>query len=414
MSGKTRVLYILLAFVASTLLWIYVVGVENPQKEDVISGVPVTFIGTDEIYEDYDLMMTSEKRATVDLTVMGSIRDIAELNTHKESITVEVDLSRYNSAGTKQVNYTVIIPNEDVTLLDQSPYYLNVTLENVITTAVEVRLRNDGSVSEGFITKTPTIEPASILVTGPRELVSGISYAEAVWTRENVDSTITADVAYSLYTADGEPVESEALSVNAETVSVTMPVQKMKTIPLAVKIVGGAGAAETDAKWVIDPPEIEVAGEPSIVDGLNSFDVGTIDLADVLGAAEFTFPISLPNGVESLSGEEECSVSVTLEGLAVKTVVCDDIVAINQPEGLAVNVITNERSITLRGRAEDLDEIEPINVRMIADLRGAGITESGRYTVDADVYVDGFPNVGVLGKYNISIELIPEDEVPGE
>lgn len=410
MAGRTRILYILIAFVASVLLWIYVVGVENPQKEDVISGVPVTFIGVDEIYEDYDLMMTSEKHATVDLTVMGSIRDIAELNTHKESITVEADLSRYNSAGTKQVNYTVTIPDEDVTLLDQSPYYLNVTLENVITTAVEVRLRNDGSVSEGFITKTPTIEPASILVTGPRELVSGIGYAEAVWTRQNVDSTITADVGYSLYTDDGELVESEELNVNYETVNVTMPVQKMKTLPLSVKIVGGAGAAETDAKWTIDPAEIEVAGEPSIVDALNSVDVGSIDLADVLGTAEFTFPISLPNGVESLSGEGECSVSVTLEGLSVKSIVCDNIVAINQPEGLAVNVITNERSITLRGRAEDIDGIEPLNLRVVADLRGTGITESGRYTVDADVYVDGFPDVGVLGEYNVSVELMPEDE----
>ncbi len=410
MAGRTRILYILIAFVASVLLWIYVVGVENPQKEDVISGVPVTFIGVDEIYEDYDLMMTSEKHATVDLTVMGSIRDIAELNTHKESITVEADLSRYNSAGTKQVNYTVTIPDEDVTLLDQSPYYLNVTLENVITTAVEVRLRNDGSVSEGFITKTPVIEPASILVTGPRELVSGIGYAEAVWTRQNVDSTITADVGYSLYTDDGGLVESEELNVNYETVSVTMPVQKMKTLPLSIRIVGGAGAVETDAKWTIEPAEIEVAGEPSIVDALNSIDVGSIDLADVLGTAEFTFPISLPNGVESLSGEEECSVSVTLEGLSVKSIVCDNIVAINQPEGLAVNVITNERSITLRGRAEDLDGIEPINLRVVADLRGTGITESGRYTVDADVYVDGFPDVGVLGEYSISVKLVPEDE----
>ena len=412
MNGKTKLLYVLLAFVISVMLWIYVVGVESPQKEDTITGVPVTFVGVDEIYEDYDLVITSEKRVTVDLTVFGSMRDIAALNNDKESISVVADLSHVNSAGTRQLTYTVTLPNENVTLLERSPYYLSVTLEKVMTSAVEIYLRNDGSVTEGYIAKTPLMDPVSLLVTGPQELVERVHHAEVVWSRENMDTTLTMDLPYEFCDEEGNVVSGEGLEVNYEFVNVTVPVLKMKTIPLSVEFIDGAGATGANATADIYPPVIEIAGDASVIDGLNNLVVGTVDLKDVVGSTDISFPINLPNGVESLSGETECTAHVRIEGLAVKNIDCEQITAIYPPEGLVPSIITVRRTVTLRGSEADIALIEPTNIRIVADLSEAGIAERGRYTVPAVVYVDGFPNVGVIGTHSIALELIPEDELP--
>lgn len=410
MTGKTKILYILLSLFASILLWIYVVGVESPEKEDTISDVQVNFLGVDELYEDYDLVITSDKNVTVDLTVFGSIKDIAALNTNKEDIVVEADLSRISTSGTKQISYTVDLGNNDVTLLDRSPYYLSVKLETVKTSAVEVQLVNNGSVADGFIAKTPQLEPASLQITGPEELVASVDRAEVVWTRKNMDSTLTLDLDYTFYDKSGSVVDAEGLTVNYDVVNVTIPIQKTKSIPLELEFIDGAGATSGNARYEIDPPYIEVAGEPSVIDGLNSIVVGEIDLAGVLGSMSETFDIKLPNGVESLSGEENCSAIVRLEGVSTAAIVCENITAINPPEGFVAELITLRRTVTLRGPSSDIPQVDDINVRIVVDLAEANITKEGRYTVEATAYVDGYPNVGVVGVQRIAVEIIPEGE----
>ncbi len=409
MKGKTKVLYILIAFVASVLLWVYVVGVERPQKEETISGIPVTFVGEDVIYEDFDLVITSERRPTVNLTVMGSITDIAALNTNKESIKVEADIRNINSAGQKFVNYTVTLPNEDVVLLEQSPYSLSVQFGKVQTVAVPVNLKNSGSVAEDYIAKTPIIEPASLQITGPADVVEQIETAEVTWTRQNVDQTLTVDLDYILLDGEGKEIPTDDLSANHEVVSVTIPVQKTKTVPLVVEFKDGGGATSKNAAATIDPPTIEIAGEPSVVDGLNSINVGTIDLAEVVGSWNADYDIPLPNGVESISGESRCNVSVQMSGLKIETIVCDNVTAIHPPEGYVAELITRERSVTLRGPAEDMDRLEATDVRIVVDLAEQGITEPGKHTVPATVYVDGFTTISELYQVNIAVEILPEE-----
>ncbi len=410
MTGKTKVLYILISFLASVLLWIYVIGVESPEKEDTITGVPVVFLGVDELYEDHELVITSDKTLTVDLKVFGSIKDIAALNTNKEDIVVEVDLSRVTTAGTKQLSYTVDLGNGDVTLLDRSPYYLGVKLETVRTGAVEVELVNEGSIADGFIAKTPKLEPASLQITGPEELVNSVARAEVVWTRKNMDTTLTLDLDYKFYDADGAQVPTSELSVNYDVVTVTFPIHKTKSIPLELSYVGGAGATEKHARATIDPASITVSGDASVIDGLNSIVVGEIDLGAVVGSTSETFDIKLPNGVESLSGEESCVASVRLEGLATAELVCDNITVINHPEGLVGVPITLRRTVVLRGPSADIAQVEEINLRIVVDLAESGLTEQGRYTVDAKTYIDGYPDVGVLGAARIAVELMTEEE----
>lgn len=408
MKGKTRALYILIAFVASVLLWIYVVGIERPQKEDVITGVPVTFVGEEAMFEDYDLIITSDKRPTVSLTVMGSIHDVAALNTNKESIVVQASLSNIKSTGLKQISYTVTLPNDDVTLLEQAPYYLSVKVEKVSMMPVEVKINNKGSVAEEYIAKTPVLEPASLQISGPEDTVARIDHAEVVWTRENMDQTLTLDLGYVLYDAEGAVIPMDGLTANYDVVSVTIPIQKTKSLPLTVGFTDGGGASAANATYTVDPPYIEIAGEPSVIDGLNSLEVANVNLADVVGAWSNSYEIQLPNGVESISGESVCKVTVELTGLKVAQINCDNITAIHAPEGYIAELVTRERQVTLRGPAADIEQIDASNVRIVADLEGQNIIERGRYTVDATVYVDGYNTVSELYPITIVVEVVPE------
>lgn len=135
-----------------------------------------------------------------------------------------------------------------------------------------------------------------------------------------------------------------------------------------------------------------------------------MNLADVVGAWSQSYEIQLPNGVESISGESECTVTVELTGLKVAQISCDNISAIHVPEGYTAETITRERQVTLRGPAADIDQIDASNVRIVADLEGQNIIERGRYTVGATVYVDGFTTVSELYPVTIVVEVVPEGD----
>ena len=59
--------------------------------------------------------------------------------------------------------------------------------------------------------------------------------------------------------------------------------------------------------------------------------------------------------------------------------------------------------MTIRGSAEDLASIRAENLTAVADL--SEISQTGDMTVNVRIRVDGFPNTGAIGTYQIAISV---------
>jgi len=413
MQGKTKILYIIISVFAAVMLWFYVVGVERPEKEDTIAGIPVTFKGEDIIAEDNALVVTSSKKITVSLQVRGSFVDIASLNTQKSSITATVDLSQITTPGVHRLAYDVRLPstNNEVTLLERTPYYIEVRIEKIRSRAIEVRVdTSQMTVAEDYIAEEPVVEPHELTINGPEDKVNKIIYAEVVWDRTDMTSTTQRTLEYKLYDADDREVDMEGLTASSGSVTVTVAIQKTREVPLAVEIIHGGGAAEENTVYTISPEFITIKGEPDEVDAINVITVGSVNLAEVSPSGKFTFPIvNIPNGVINLSGERECNVSVEVKDLAVRLIPCENIIAINKPEGYTAEMITKEIQVSIRGRQEDVDMVQEHNIRVVVDLSGVP-PETDRLIIPAKVNIDGFSNVGAVGIYNVAVRISPAEQ----
>lgn len=409
---KAKIPYMLLSLLISTSLWIYFVSIEKPQKEEMISGIKVTFEGEQELYEDRKLIVTGGNKKTVSLVVRGNLIDIANLKSRKDEIVVGVDLSRISRSGNLKLPYTVILPVYNVTLLERLPSTIDLKVEEVETAAIEIVCRNEGSIAEGFLGGEPIVEPTTLQVSGSKEIVDRIAYAEVVWTRENISRTLQAELEFNLIDKNGDIIPSTGLVTNYEFIRVTMPVQKTREVNLQVQLMPGGGAVESNIAYEIKPGVITVAGDVDTIDALNTMIVGTIDLAKILSPGKIEFPIILPNEVVSLSGETTATVSITqISGLAIEGFVCNNLSVINAPEGMAVSILTTELAVNLRGPREDIGLLYDHNLRVVADMNGASVSE-GKYSVTANVYVDGFPSVGVVGEYKVIIQVTKIGEKP--
>ena len=168
-------------------------------------------------------------------------------------------------------------------------------------------------------------------------------------------------------------------------------------------MIPGGGATEENATVKIEPETITVAGSQEALEALTEISLGSVDLSQVVGSRTYTLPIDLSASLENVSGITSATVTVTVEGLSTREFIVDNIRYVNEPEGCQVTIVTQERTVQVRGREEDLDLISASQLRIVADL--SEYTSPGTYSVPVRVYLDSSSTVGVIGEYTITVTI---------
>lgn len=414
--ASSRALYIVLACILSVILWLYVASYANTDMEAELTGLEINYVGGDDILRDRKLLVTEKDQQSVSLTILGKRNVVSAIN--KDEVEVSVDLTDIRSTGVYEKVYTVTFPDsvkEDAVLIvKRSPEYVTVNIDNLITKPVEVRGDFEGSVQDGYMQEPIVYEPATVMVSGPEEVVSHIACAKVVLDRENLNRTVTGTVSYTLLDYEEKAVDTQELSMDVEEVRYTIPIVMVKDIVLTVDLIEGGGAKATNAVVEVKPNVLTVTGDAELVQGINQITLGAIDLAAFEQTYTVTYPIPLPNGAENLTGDKEAIVTVNIRGLASRHILTTKISFINVSDGYMANPITQYKEVVIRGPEEIIYLVAPDNVQLVADLSEYG-NAVGRYSVPTAVYITGFSEVGVVeGNYNVVVSLEPEPEEPPE
>lgn len=417
--AQSKTFYIVISCLASIMLWFYVVSYENRDMEVNLSGLEINYVGEDDILQDRNLLVTDKDMQTVNLTLICK-RSVGTL-LNKNNVEVFVDLTDIRATGVYEKVYTITYPSsvdeDDIIVAKKTPEFVTVNIDKLSSVPVEIREDFQGSVAEGYMREPIVYEPETVVVSGPENVVSRVSYAHVVVDRENLSKTVKGTVGFTLMDEDGNPVLSEDLSTDVETVVYTIPVVMVKDVVLKVNLLDGGGANSSNAVVEIEPKTVTLSGDVSVLNGINQLVLGTVDLSSFAQSYTGTYTIALPNNVNNLSGVKEASVTVSVKGLATKRLVTTNISFINVSEGYTPTAITQFKEVVIRGPKEIIDIVDAENIRVVGDLFNIG-NAVGRYSVPTTVYVDGYSEVGVIGsEYNVVVSLeeaVEEADMPPE
>ena len=187
------------------------------------------------------------------------------------------------------------------------------------------------------------------------------------------------------------------------TILTTLPVVKLKEVPLTVELIPGGGATGDDAQVQIEPESIMVSGDPDDLEGLKEIKLDPIELYNVYNKTNtLTRTINLSPVLTNVSGLTEAEVTVTIPDLVIRAIEVNNIEIINVPEPYIAEKVTLTSTIQIRGTQEAVDAILPSQLRIVADLKDINVILGGQ-TVPVKVYLASSDDVGVVGNYNISI-----------
>ena len=413
--GDSKILWIVVSVVLALLSWVYVTMNEGDDYQDTFDNVQVVFSGEEAMREAQGLIVTEKTRNTVSVTLKGSRREISKLKS--SDIQAVIDLSTITRPGTNSNYYYSVAFKSDVdmnsvTVENRNPRTVSFTVDRYSYKYVEVKGVFNGKVAEGFKADVSDMifEPASIRVSGPEEVISPIKSALVVIERDELDSTIKVDMGYTLVDLNDEAISENLVNVDSESVNVTFPVTSVKSVPLVLDVIHGAGTTDANVRIEYEPEGILISGDTELLKGINRITLGSLDLTEFNSTYENVFAITLPNDVVNESGISEAKVSVRLLGLQTRRLSVTNIVPINVPEGYSVDITTKSIDVTIRAPESVIGLIESNHLRAVLDLTEYTGNE-GQFTVPASIRVDGFSDAGVIDPYNYSaLVMIRQEE----
>ena len=401
---KSKLLTALLSVAIALSLWLYVVTFVSPTTDKQFQNLSVSLQG-ETLLQDRGLMITTKELPTVSLHLEGSRTNINKLS--NSNITVFADVSRIGEVGTHRLTIVPVYPsdvqNNAVNILNQNPTVITVEVERRISKEVPVDVEYVGTLPEGYMAdkENKTLSHEMVAISGPQSVIDQITSAKIYVDLEQQVESISETYTFTLCNAQDEPVDAQLVTTNVSGVSLTMKILRTKELQLLVNVIDGGGATKDNSDITISQKSILVSGSDSLLENLESLELGTINLAEILEDQVLTFPIKLPEGVTNETGVTEVTVDVQFSKLATKKVKITNIEAINVPAGLTAQLITQRLDIQIRGPKKTVEKIDVSKIVAKVDFTDAQI---GMATVKAEIIIDA-DKVGAVGTYNVTAKL---------
>lgn len=398
---RNKVLTGLLAFAVAFGLWVYVVTFISISSDRRYNNVPVTLQG-EAVLRERSLMVTTQEFPNVTLNLLGSRTELDKLNS--SNITLYADVSKIYEEGIYDVRLTPSYPSDvsenNLSVQDMKPLTVSIEIKKWASKTVPVDVIYTGTLPETYIAdkENKILDTETITISGPEIVLDTIHVAQIEVNLNDRVENINEAFHYKLCKRDGEAVDAKLVTTDVESITLNLRIARMKEVPLLLTVIDGGGATKDTAQIKIEPETIGISGSDYLLDGIESIELGSIDLNEIPIDTEMTLPFKLPEGVINESGISEAKVTVRFPTLSTKTITVTKFKTINVPKGFSAKMITKALEVQMRGPKKKIDSLEASNLTVLVDLSEA---QSGVVKIKAEITCN-ISDVSAVGIYSVS------------
>ena len=408
---KNKLAAAALSIFIAMALWLYVITTVSPGSKETYYNIPVV-LANESVLTERGLMITSQSATTATLVLSGNRTDLSKVD--QSNITIKADLSAIYEPGNQiPITYTTSFPGNVASnafvIESKSPGRIYLNVERRVSKAIPVEVKWIGSVPDGFIAdrENKLLEHPTVQITGPQSVTDQIEKAVVEVDLTDQRESISRDCTYTLCNVEGEPVDAGLITTNVEQIHLEVKIQRVKDVLLTYHLVEGGGAKAENAEIILSMDKIRVSGSEAALELMgDQLVVGTINLAEIDQNTTKTFTIPLEEGITNLTGVAEVTAEIRLTGLRTKDFLVRQINVVNVPEGLEVELITQELTIKVRGPSAQITSLKSDDVMVVVDFTGAEVG-TATFPVRA-VFTDGFRDVGIFKSESVSASVLPQ------
>ena len=404
----------ILSLVLALIMWFVIYLQNTPNSNETISNVPVSISYENSMAQDLGLEIIGDATATVDVNVTGSRYTVQNLTA--DDFTARVSLSSVTRAGTYTLSIQVIrnVVSDEYTITSWTPEEIQLTFDQIVTRTFPVEVNTPNlTAADGYLMETPYADIDYVTVTGPQTEVDQISRcAVTIDAERELTETLTTSGTIQFYDAAGSVIYRQNLEYDHDTVTVTIPIYKTRTLDLQVEFVNVPRDIPIEQLgYTLSRDTILVASPSETIDNIDAITVGPIDFREIDIGTEITLDITLNAGLKNVENVDSVTVTFPSYGLTSRTmdVSKDNFVIENLPSGYTVEVLTEQlEDIRIVGDTSIVNDLTAEDLVGTIDLSQYSISR-GRYTVSVKIYVQGRVLAWAVGEYSVEIEATPPE-----
>jgi len=405
-SKRSNLLAKIMCIFAAFCLWVYVMMVESPEYEQTFSHIAVELVNADELISEQELAIYNGYGTMIDVTLSGKKSVISKLT--DRDIVATADVGAISEGGSRyDCKITVDVP-AGCTLVGMSQETVSVYVDKAAKETVDLtEIRNNTQLPDGCYTGIIEFPVDKITITGPEKILSKVYRGVVMIDLTGVSKTETMTRQVYLVDKNGARIESPYIDYYPREITFEVPVLKSVTVPIDVNFkYDFLNYLNTDVR--ISPAEIEVTGDPTVINRGNLIDPIEIDEKLDFKNMRFqaTYTLNAKDGV-TLSAEEVTVTAQISSAIKVReiTVPGENIKDTGGKNGVNYTWDTTPVVVTIMGEIDKISEIEPEDIVLQIDMSPYSESNRGTVRVKAEVIIDSEHKDEIIeiGTYKVSV-----------
>lgn len=295
----------------SILLWMYVVGVNNPTVSVVLKGIPVQ-ITNNENFDTSGLKVISVSHKTVDVKIEGRHSEVSKVSA--ADVEASIDVSDILRSGSYDLDIVLNAADSGVKYTNVTSNKAKIFADFVIAVNKDVEVETVGTPKEGFAAEAVSVADNKILVRGPKSVVDTVAKVVAYTDINGADGDISKSSSLKVLDKSGKEIDMTYVTTNiTETIA---DVKFTQTKEIKVNPVFASQEFLSDYDITISPEVVKIIGSASVVKPVSVIDTEQIELtSEILSEAEdgeiITTVLKLPENI-LLVDNESAEIELTI------------------------------------------------------------------------------------------------------
>jgi YbbR domain-containing protein len=377
-----------LSLVLATVAWTVAVEEADPiRTERYLQAIP---IGTTGRPDGMFIVGGVNDRVQVTVRAPESVWSGLRL----EDFEAVVDLAGVGP-GTHELPVVVTLKKQPAEVLLVEPQTITLELQPWVERAIPVGLSVEGVPALAYLTRTISLTPTQVMVSGPQSYVDQVAQVGAHVSIQGATADVDEELALAVLDAEGQSVP--LVTLDTEVVQVHVGVELREDFrTLAVKPIreGLVAPGYTITGFSVEPAEVTVSGAPEVIEALPGFiETEAINVEGAQSAVVAHPALSVPPNVALLPGQQ---ITVTFLVEAIESSLSTEITPTLEglAPGLAATVSPETVEVFLTGPLPELEGLEFGDVRVVLDLFDL---DPGTYQIEPQVVVpDGVTKYSIL------------------
>ena len=406
------------SFVVAVVVW-FIMSANSASRNVVIHDVPIQ-VQISSAAQEEGLQIFNMSYNTADVEVSGNNLLTSRLTADDFEVSVTLNPTSTKVAGntlqkmTLQVRAVKTNSMGSYEIASVSPEEVTVEYDRSQEVTFPIENHIQYSSADGYYAGTPVLSADNVTISGPESAVNRINHVAVSY---NVENALRQDASFTcpirLYDQNNQEITDTSgmyLTMNVDTIDVTIPVTPVKTVSLTASTLHQPEGFSQD-RIQISPSEITIAGTSDVLSGISEIQLDTIiDFAqlDVNGTNVFTSDITLPSGVRNISAVgdavSQATVTINLNGYEEASVTASaaNIQLVNAPTGAQLS--TSSLPVSVVGPEAQVTRLTGSEVSVQVDLSNFQ-DRTGTVEVPATVTLTGAAadSCWVVGEYTVSV-----------